>query len=55
MAAVLELVGTPALEMVEDDAQFESEALAAWEEYQLSGMCVTAEKIDVLFADALFI
>ena len=37
MAAVLEKVSTPALELVEADALFENEALAAWEEYQLTG------------------
>ena len=53
MAAVLESVGTPALEAAEADAQFEAEALAAWEEYQLSGVHVPGETIDALFADAL--
>ena len=53
MAAVLESVGTPAIEQAEADAQFEAEALAAWEEYQLSGVCLTAENIDALFANAL--
>lgn len=53
MASVLEAVGTPAIEEAEADAQFEAEALSAWEEYQLSGACVTAEKIDALFANAL--
>lgn len=53
MAAVLESVGTPAIELAEADAQFEAEALAAWEEYQLSGICLTAENIDALFANAL--
>lgn len=53
MAAVLEEVGTPALEAAEADAQFEAEALAAWEEYQLSGVVVTAEKIDLLFEEAV--
>ncbi len=32
MAAVLESVGTPALDAAEADARFEAEALAAWEE-----------------------
>ena len=45
MAAVLESVGTPALD--------EAEALAAWEENQLTGGSVTMKEIDGLFADAL--
>lgn len=53
MAAVLESVGTPALEAAEADAQFEAEALAAWEEYQLSGKHVAGATIDTMFADAL--
>lgn len=53
MAAVLEAIGEPALEAAEDDLRFEAEALAAWEEYQLTGTTVTAESIDVLFADSL--
>jgi len=53
MAAVLESVGTPALDAAEADAQFEADALAAWEEYQLSGASVSAEAIDTLFAEAL--
>lgn len=52
MAAVLESVGTPALDAAEADAQFEAEALAAWEEYQLSGKVVGADEIDTLFAEA---
>jgi len=53
MASVLESVGTPALEAAEADARFEEEALAAWEEYQLTGGHVTAEAVETLFADAL--
>lgn len=53
MAAVLESIGTPAIEAAEADARFEAEALAAWEEYQLTGGHVTAEAVDSLFADAL--
>jgi predicted transcriptional regulator len=52
MAAVLESVGTPALDAAEADARFEVEALAAWEEYQLSGASVSAGAIDGLFGDA---
>lgn len=53
MAAVLESVGTPALEAAEADRAFEAEALAAWEEYQLTGVSVPAEKIDKMFSDAM--
>jgi predicted transcriptional regulator len=52
MAAVLESVGTPALDAAEADARFEAEALAAWEEYELSGASVSAEAIEGLFGDA---
>lgn len=52
MAAVLESVGTPALEAAEADQAFEAEALAAWEEYQLTGISVPADKIDKMFSDA---
>lgn len=53
MAAVLEAVGTPAIEAAEADARFEADALAAWEEYQLTGACVTVDAIDATFAKAL--
>lgn len=53
MAAVLESVGTPAIEAAEADAQFEADALSAWEEYQLSGVHVGAATIDDIFAEAL--
>ncbi len=53
MAAVLEKVSTPALELVEADALFEAEALAAWEEYQFTGKHVTATEIDLIFAESL--
>lgn len=53
MAAVLESLGTPALEAAEADAIFEAEALAAWEEYQLTGTTVTAATIDEMFSSAL--
>ncbi|HSN91728.1 MAG TPA: hypothetical protein VLS93_10905 [Anaeromyxobacteraceae bacterium] len=53
VAAVLESVGTPALDAAEADARFEAEALAAWEEYQLSGTSVSADAVDSLFADAM--
>ena len=50
MATVLEEFGTPALAEVEADLQFEAEALAAWEDYQLTGTHVTTEEIDAIFA-----
>jgi len=53
MAAVLEAVGTPAIEAAEADARFEAEALTAWEEYQLTGACVTTDTIEASFAKAL--
>lgn len=53
MAAVLESVGTPAMEAAEADAQFEADTLAAWEEYQLTGAHVTTASIDEMFAEAL--
>jgi predicted transcriptional regulator len=53
MAAVLESIGTPAIEAAEEDAQFEADALTAWEEYQLNGVHVTSEAIDVIFSEAL--
>lgn len=53
MAAVLESIGTPAIEAAEEDAQFEAEALAAWEEYQLNGVHVSTGKINGMFSEAL--
>lgn len=52
MSAVLEAVGAPALESAEADAQFEADALAAWETYQLEGIHLTGDKIDAVFAKA---
>jgi len=52
MAAVLEAVGTPALEAAEEDARFEAEALEAWEAYQLAGETVDARALDNLFTSA---
>lgn len=49
MAAVLETLGTQALEAVESDARFEAEALAAWEDYQLNGARVEAVAIEAMF------
>ncbi|BCR05681.1 hypothetical protein DESUT3_27500 [Desulfuromonas versatilis] len=53
MAAVLEAIGSPAIEAAEADIQFEAEALAAWEEYELTGTHVPAEEVDTLFDAAL--
>jgi predicted transcriptional regulator len=53
MAAVLEAIGTPAIEAAEADAQFEAASWAAWEEYQLTGEHVSLEAIDDMFAEAL--
>lgn len=53
MAAVLEAIGSPAIEAAEADIQFEAEALAAWEDYELTGTHVTTEAVDTLFDDAL--
>ncbi len=52
MAAVLEAVGTPALEAAEADALFEAEAFEAWEAYQLTGEAIEARELDALFARA---
>lgn len=52
MATVLETVSTPAIEAAEADLLFEAEALAAWEEYELTGTHVPAEAVDELFATA---
>jgi hypothetical protein len=46
-------VSTLALELVEADALFENEALAAWEEYQLTGKHVSAAGIEAIFAESL--
>lgn len=53
MASVLEAIGTPALESAEEDAIFESEALEAWEEYQLTGIHLEAPAVEEMFAGAL--
>jgi len=53
MASVLETIGGPALAAVEEDLQFEADALAAWEEYELTGNHVSAEELDSIFASAL--
>jgi len=53
MAAVLEAVGSPAIEAAEADLQFEAEALAAWEDYELTGNHVSTETLEALFDEAL--
>lgn len=53
MAAVLEAVGSPAIEAAEADLQFEAEALVAWEDYELTGNHVSAETVEALFGEAL--
>ena len=53
MAAVLEAVGTAAIDAAEADADFEAQSLAAWEEYQLKGEHVAGSTIDAIFAGAL--
>lgn len=53
MASVLEAVGSPAIEAAEADLQFESEALAAWEDYELTGTHVPAAALHALFDEAL--
>ncbi len=49
MAAVLEAIGTPALEEAEADARFEAEAFAAWEAYQLDGQAGKVEELEAIF------
>lgn len=53
MAAVLESVGWPAIEAAEADLQFEADALAAWEEYELTGAHVAPTELESLFAESL--
>jgi predicted DNA-binding protein len=53
MAAVLEAVGTPAIEAAEADAEFEAQALAAWEKFELTGEAVSTSTMDGMFTDAL--
>ena len=52
MAAVLEAIGTPALEAAEADARFEADAFEAWEQYQLDGETVGMKALDQLFTGA---
>ncbi len=37
----------------QENAQFEADALAAWEEYQLNGVHVTSKTVDGMFSEAL--
>ena len=53
MSAVLEAVGSPAIEAAEADLQFEAEAVAAWEDYKLTGNHISAETVETLFDEAL--
>ena len=53
MGATLEAIGLPAIEEAEADLQFEADALAAWEEYELTGVHVTTEELASLFDAAL--
>lgn len=53
MASVLETVGWPAIEAAEADLQFEADALAAWEEYELTGTHVASADIESLFEDSM--
>lgn len=53
MAAVLETIGASGLDAIEADIQFEADALAAWEAYQMDGEHVTTDELDGLFADAI--
>jgi len=52
MAATLVSIGLPAIEEAEAELQFEADALDAWEEYELTGVHVTSEEIDSMFAAA---
>lgn len=52
MATVLESLGAPALAAIEEDANFEADALAAWEEYQLTGIKCDASALEKLFSEA---
>jgi predicted transcriptional regulator len=53
MSSVLEAVGWPAIEAAEEDLKFEADALAAWQEYELTGEHVTSDQIESLFDKAL--
>lgn len=53
MASVLEAIGTPALEKAEEDAIFETEALEAWEAYQMTGIHLEGSAVEEMFAVAL--
>jgi len=53
MSSILETVGWPAIEAAEEDLKFEADALAAWQEYELTGEHVTSDQIESLFDKAL--
>jgi predicted transcriptional regulator len=53
MAAVLKAVGTPAHDSAEVDAQFDADAMAAWETYQLEGTHLTSNEINAVFDEAV--
>lgn len=53
MSSVLEAIGWPAIEAAEEDLKFEADALAAWQEYELTGEHVTSDQIESLFDKAL--
>ncbi len=53
MASGLKTVACQAIVATETDMQFESQALKAWRDYQLSGVHVSADDIDSMFDDAL--
>jgi len=53
MSSVIETVGWPAIEAAEEDLKFEADALAAWQEYELTGKHVTSDQIESLFDKAL--
>ena len=52
MASTLVSVGLPAIEEAEAELQFEADALEAWEEYELTGVHITTEDIETIFAAA---
>ena len=53
MSSILETVGWPAIKAAEEDLKFEADALAAWQEYELTGEHVTSDQIESLFDKAL--
>ena len=53
MASVLEAVAGQAIDIAEADIKFETQALKAWEDYELTGIHVPTEDIDSMLSDAL--